>query len=208
MDLDDLRRQWQQPEAALPPLSASELDALLTQRTGGLVEKMRRNARLEMAFNVLVALAMPVVYALIDNPLYKAEAVLLLLLALGMFVHYRRKLEMLRRLTLAETNVRENLRRLCSGLREMLSFHHRITIAAGPLSLIGVYGFYVGQEMAQPGSMRMAMLLTLGGALLALGLVLHFLTVKYACWYRQRVYGQYLDRLEANLEELSTEPVV
>ena len=52
MELDDLRRQWQQPEPAAPPLAPAALNHLLAQRSGGnlVIETMRRNAWLETPF--------------------------------------------------------------------------------------------------------------------------------------------------------------
>jgi len=96
MELDDLRRQWQQPEPAAPPLNQADLNRLLAPRSDGLVERMRRNARLETVFVVLVAVAVPPLIGFADNFLLRAEAVSLFLLSLVLLAYYYRKLKMSR----------------------------------------------------------------------------------------------------------------
>lgn len=202
MELDELRRQWLQPEPAPPPLSPAELNGLLHQRSDGLVDRMRRNARLETAFSALVAAAMPVAFFLTSNVLYRVQAVAMFLLALVMLGYYFRKLAMLQRMTRPDVDVRDNLRQLCAGLRSMLEFMYRLTLASGPLSLLLMYGFVVGRELARPAGPRSGLLLGLAGALLFFGVLLQWFAIKATRWYLQRLYGQHLDRLEGLLQEL------
>ncbi|WP_201986439.1 hypothetical protein [Hymenobacter rubidus] len=202
MELDDLRRQWQQPEPAAPPLNQAALSHLLAQHSDGLVEKMRRNARLEMAFVALVAVVMPLLIGFTDTFLERAEVLSLLLLSLVLLGYYYRKLKMMRQMTQPDAHVLGNLRRLCAGLRSMLRFHYRLTLAMAPASLMLVYEYVAGKELARPGGVRTAMLLGLGAALLAAGLLLQWAVVRTTRWYLQRLYGQHLDRLEASLREL------
>ncbi|GAB3579824.1 hypothetical protein [Hymenobacter daeguensis] len=208
MELDDLRRQWQQPEPAAPPLDQAALSHLLAQRSDGLVEKMRRNARWETAYVALIAVAMPLLIGFADNFLERAEVVSLFLLALVMLGYYYRKLKMLRQMTQPDGHVLGNLRRLCAGLRSMLRFNYRLTLGTAPAALLLVYEYVVGKELSRPGGVRTALLLGLGAALLAVGLLLQWAVVRAARWYLQRLYGQHLDRLEASLRELDEpEPV-
>ena len=52
MELDDLRRQWQQPPADPPaPLDAAALTQLLARQSEGIVGKLRRSARVELYIN-------------------------------------------------------------------------------------------------------------------------------------------------------------
>ncbi|WP_210518094.1 hypothetical protein [Hymenobacter terricola] len=203
MELDDLRRQWQQPEPAAPPMNQAALSRLLAQRSDGLVEKMRRNARLETAFVALTAIAMPLIIGFADNFLERAQVVSLFLLALVLLGYYYRKLKMLRRMTRPDAHVLGNLRRLCAGLRSMLRFNYRLTLAMVPASLLLMYEYMVGKELARPGGVHTAMLLGLGAAFFVTGLLLQWAVVKATRWYLQRLYGQHLDRLEASLRELA-----
>ena len=202
MELDDLRRQWQQPDPAAPLINQAALSHLLAQRSDGLVEKMRRNARLETAFMALTAVATPLLLRFASNYLERAQLVSLFLLSLIALGYYYRKLAMLRQMTEPEGHVLGNLRRLCAGLRSMLRFNYRLTLAMAPASLLLVYEFVVGKELLRPGGVRTAMLLGLGAAMLATGLLLQWAVVKVTRWYLQRLYGQHLDRLEASLAEL------
>lgn len=202
LELDELRRQWQQPAPAdAPPLNSAELDGLLAQRSGSLVEKMQRNARLELAYNVLVGLAMPVAFFKLQNVLFKAEAVLLFVLVLVLFRYYYRKLKMLRQMMQAESNVRENLGRLCSGLRNMLRFYYRLSLWAGPWGMVLMYGFFVGQQLAR-GEHFSTKLLSMGAGMLVGGAVAQVVIVYATRLYLQRLYGRHLDHLEASLREL------
>ncbi len=209
MELDDLRRQWQQPEPAAPPLSQADLSQLLGRRSDGLVEKMRRNARLETAFVALVAVVMPLIIGFANNFLERAEVVSLFLLSLVLLGYYYRKLKMLRQMTRPDAHVLGNLRRLCAGLRSMLRFNYRLTLAMVPASLLLMYEYVVGKELARSGGVRTAVLLGLGAAFFAAGLLLQRAVVRATRWHLQRLYGQHLDRLEASLRELAEpEPAV
>ena len=203
MELDDLRRQWQQPAPAdAPPLNPAELDGLRTPRPGNLIEKMQRNARLEMAYTGLLGLATPVVFLKVPNPLIRAEAVLLLVLVLVMLRYYYRKLKMLALMLHADTNVRENLGRLCRGIREMLRFYYRLSIWAGPWTMVLMYGYHVGRALAR-GEAFSADLLSFGAGMLVGGGLVQIGIVYFTRWFQQRLYGRYLDRLEASLRELA-----
>ncbi|MDQ2770621.1 MAG: hypothetical protein M3Y54_08985 [Bacteroidota bacterium] len=206
MELDDLRRQWQQPEAAgVPAVNTAQLDQLLAGRSDGLVEQMRRNARVEMAFVALTAVAMPLLIGFAHNFLLRAQVVSLFLLALVLLGYYYRKLAMLRQMIQPEGHVLGNLRRLCAGLRSMLRFNYRLTLALPPASLLLGFEFAVGRELGRPGGVRAVQLFGVGAALLATGLLLQWAIVKGTRWYLQHLYGRHLDRLEASLREL-TEP--
>ena len=59
MELDDLRRQWQQPETTPPPVSPAQLESLLVHHSISLIEKKRRNAWVEAVLNKLAAVTLP-----------------------------------------------------------------------------------------------------------------------------------------------------
>ena len=208
MELDDLRRRWQQPDPAPSPLDPAVLNRLLAQRSDGLIEKMRRNARLEMAFSALMAVAAPVLLRFADTFLLRVQWVSLFLLALVMLGYYVRKLKLLRQLTQPDADVRAHLQRLAAGLRRLLRFNYRLTVAVAPAALLVVYEVVVSQEMTKPGGFRTGLMLVLGGVLLISGLVLTWAVKRFARWYLQRLYGQHLDRLEASLRELGDEPAL
>ena len=216
MELDEFRRRWQQT----PPtadLTETSLKQLLKHRSTSLVEKMRRNARLEAGLTVLVIMLLPayivytdIVYA--DKLPLQLWGKFMLVLAVGMLYYYYLKLGLLQRMAHAETQVRQHLSQLCAGLRQLLRFYYRLTLATGPFVLLMGLCFAVSKEYAHsrltPGYVVdwealgiMAAVMLVGGALLQVG------TVYGTRWYLQRLYGQHLDRLEASLRELGDEPL-
>ena len=203
MELDDLRRQWLRPESTSPILDQVAFNRLLSQRSDGLIERMRHNVRLEMAFSGLMAVAMPLLLRFASTYLLRVQVVSLFLLALVMLGYYFRKLKLLRQLTQPDADVRAHLQRLATGLRRLLRFNYRLTLAVGPAALLVVYEVLVGQELTRPGGFRIGLMLTLGGLLLIGGLLLARGIARFARWYLQGLYGQHLDRLEASLRELA-----
>ncbi len=202
MELDDLRRQWQQPEPPGPALDSQQLSGWLARGSGGLVAQMRRNARWEVAFTAGLAVAMAGALPILALPIYRFYAGIVLLLCLGLLYYYYRMLAVLRRMAAADGHVRGHLERLCAGLRQLLRFNYRLTLATGPVVLLSLFGFFVGRELARPGGFRSARVLAVGGALLALGAVLGAALVYVTRWYLRRLYGQHLDRLEGGLRAL------
>ena len=206
MELDDLRRQWQQPDNTPSPMSPAELGGMLTHNARGMVEKMRRNTWYEVWFTLLIVAAVPV-YAWHSwgDALLLLLAASMLLISGILLVNYYHQLQLLRRMGYPETQVRTHLAALCAGLRQRLHFYYRLTIATVPYTLFLLLGFHVGKELAHPGAFHWKFIIALGGAYAVLGAIMHFSMIYLTRWYLQRLYGQHLDRLEACLDEL-TEP--
>lgn len=207
MELDDLRRQWQRPEpAAATPLTPAALAALLARQRGGLVDKMRRNARWEMALAAVMAAGLVVALPLVRQALFRLYGGFSLLLMLGLLYYYYRLLGVLRQLAETSGSVRGHLVRLCGGLRQLLRFNYRLTLATWPTILLLIYGFFVGRLLGQAGPVRGQALALTGGILLVFGVVVQVGVVYFTRWYLQRLYGQHLDRLEGQLRELDDSP--
>ena len=211
MELDDLRRQWQQPETTPPPVSPAQLESLLAHRSTSLTEKMRRNAWVEAVLNVLVAVMLPFYIATRQSALYRMYGVAMLLLAVLMlyyyyyYYYYYRQLRLIRRMACAEGYVQAHLVAMSAGLRQLLRFYYRLTLTTGPLLLPLALGFFVGQELARPGTFRWPFVGGIAVAFLFFGAVLQVGAV-YGPLCVRRLYGQHLDRLEASLRELGDEP--
>ncbi|TGE25599.1 hypothetical protein E5K00_10540 [Hymenobacter aquaticus] len=203
MELDDLRRRWQQPTPGTPPaLPEPALHELLSRQSGTLVARMRRNARAELAFTVLMMLGLGGFLLYADKAFYQMYAVFMLLLSAAMLYYYYHKLGLLRQMDSVEGNVQGHLQRLTANLRRLLSYYYRLTLFSGPWALLLLLGFQVGQELARPEPFRWTRMGITAGAYLVLGAVLQVLAVYGTRWYMQRLYGQHLDRLEAALREL------
>ncbi|TVT38286.1 hypothetical protein FNT36_18985 [Hymenobacter setariae] len=202
MELDDLRRQWQQPEPSAAALSATQLREMLARQRDNLADKMRRNARWEMALAVLMAGLMLGGFILLHKAVYRLYTGFSLLLMLVLVYYYYRLLAMLRQMDEPSSSVRRHLVQLCAGLRQMLRFNYKLTLWVLPWTLILIYGFFTGQLLAGKAKYSWQIWALAGGILLVLGAVVQVGVVYFTRWYMQRLYGQHLDRLEGQLHEL------
>ena len=205
MELDDLRRQWQQPETSAPPVSPAELGSMLARNTGGLVEKMRRNTWYETLFTLGIVAVVPF-YAWYHWGWGKVMEMMLaasmLLISTILLVNYYQQFQLLRRMGQPETQVRVHLAALCAGLRRQLHFYYRLTVATVPYMLLMLWAFHVGKELAHPGAFHWKFILLLAVVYVVLGAIVHVAIMYATRWYLQRLYGQHLDRLETSLREL------
>lgn len=202
MELNDLRRHWQQPEPAAAALSAAQLRELLARQRGGLVDKMRRNARWEMALAVLFAVLLLVGLTRTHEVVFRLCAVFSLILMLVLVYYYYRLLAMLRQIAEPGSSVRSHLVQLCAGLRRMFRFNYKLTLWILPYMILLVYGFFTGRLLAGKATYTWQTLVLAGCIVLVLGGVIQVGIVYVTRWYMQRLYGQHLDRLEGQLQEL------
>ena len=204
MQLDDLRQSWLNPPGELAPISTTQLDKLLANRHG-LVEKMRRNARWETAFSALFTLVGPIVWAMNTAMLYKVFGAIILLVGTGMLYYYYRMFAVLNQMRLVEGNVRGHLQQMAAGMRTLMRFYYRLTLVMSPLMMLFNFGFFLSLELGRPAPLRWPVLLEMAGISVVAALVMQVLAVYVTRWFMQRLYGQHLDRLEANLTELRDE---
>jgi hypothetical protein len=205
MQLEDLRQGWLNPPESVAPINSAQLEKLLANRPG-LVSKMRRNARWEVALTVVIMVGPAFLWGAAPTSLYKSYLVLSLVVGLGLLYYYYRLLGVLNRMELVEGNVRSHLQQLAASLRALLRFYYRLSLAMGPLTMVMNFGYFLGLEVARPGLFRWEKLLSVAGILLVAGILIQVMAVYGTRWVIQRLYGQHLDRLEANLHELSDEP--
>ena len=203
MELDDLRRQWQQPEADVPPLlTARDLDAFAKSRAAGLVETMRRNAWLEMIVTVLLCVGVAVGLALLQDKFGLLYCATLLTLGVLSLLIYGQLLHTLRQMDEPTGSVHQHLATLAHGMRHLLRFYYRLTLTAVLLTSLTLYGFMLWQ-MANRGELgrwpKTGIITALFGVIFV---VTQLSTVHFTRWYLQRLYGQHLDRLESQLREL------
>jgi hypothetical protein len=205
MELDDLRRQWRQPEPASEPLTLStvELRQLLAQQSDSIVAKLRRNARLEMATNyALLPLSLAVAW-LAPVLWVRLWGGLLGLIALVCIFYFHRKLGLLRSMSDPTGNLRAHLLRLTTGLRALIRFYYRLTLAMVPLVclLMGVMALTSTTKAVTPTKVWV-----IGAVLAVLCAVLYLPTAHTTKRYLHWLYGQHLDRLEGQLRELNDGP--
>lgn len=206
MELDDLRRQWQRPEPVAPiAFTAVEWQALAARQRGGLIEKMRRNTYWEAVVGLGIIAPFLIISMLMSHKtLSTLYAGAMTVLAVVMAYYYYQVLAILRRLTETTGSVRGHLERLYGGLRQLLRFYYRLSLATGPVLLTLIFCFMLGKELVRPAGFRPSLMVALGIALLFFGSLLQIAAVYGTRWWVQRLYGQHLDRLEGQLRELDT----
>lgn len=201
MELDDLRRQWRQPEpvAESTTLGAAELARLIARQSGSIIAKLRRNARREMLINYALLPISLAVAGLAPVGWVRLFGGILALLALVCIFYFHRKLKLLRSMSDPAGDLRGYLLLLTSGLRALIRFYYRLTLAMVPVSclLMGVMALTTTKAAVTPQKIWLI------GALLvvlccATCLPVAHTTRRYLHW----LYGQHLDRLESQLREL------
>ena len=204
MELDDLRRQWQQPAPAEAPsaMDASALAALLARGSRSPVSHMCRNVWLEIGFVTVCVLVCLVLLPFTHDALTRTLLGWLIVVCLSSGIYYRRQLAVLRSLSDASGALREHVARQLSSLRGLVKLYYRATLFSMPWTLLLSLGFYVCKALARPGPFPWSRLGLLAGAMLIAGSLLQLGVVQVTRWYLQRLYGQHLDRLEASLREL------
>jgi hypothetical protein len=204
MELDDLRRQWQQPPTDAPaPLDAAALTRLLAQQSDNIVERLRRSARLELYINIGVLVGALALAGLAQALWLRVFGGVLAAIGGVCIVYLYRKLHLLRRMDDPAGDLRAHLLRLDGGLRTLIRFYYRFTLAMLPV------GGLMNVLMVVSTSKHDIVLTSGFGIALVVGLVLVLPALLYlpvasvTKKYLQRLYGQHLDRLEASLHELA-----
>lgn len=206
MELDDLRRQWQQsvPAAAPPVLDAAAVARLLAVGSASPVAKMRRNVWVEIGIAVVCLLGCVGAAITAHDTYYLTMAAWLGLVCALSGLYFRRKLLLLRSLGDASGGaVREYVQQQLHQLRSLVALYYRATMWSIPVSL-GIAMLFIGGRIAQQfsGQKLLVGLGILGACCAVLGIVTYWLMGRFTRWYLQRLYGQHLDRLEGLLREL------
>jgi hypothetical protein len=128
---------------------------------------------------------------------------LLGLLALVCIFYFHRKLGLLRRMSDPASDLRAHLLRLTTGLRSLIRFYYRLTLAMIPLVclLMGVMTLTSTTKAVTPTKIWV-----IGALLAVLCVVLYLPTAHTTKRYLHWLYGQHLDRLENQLRELNDGP--
>ena len=199
MELDDLRRHWQQAPAA-PQVPPAEMRQLLRQQSTNLIAKMRRSVWVEIVATAVLAL-LPLLF--LHKEAFQRLYLGVIVLMVSIFgYYYARQLSLLKQMARADVSIRGHLQTLSAGLRHLLRFYYHLTLWVGPATLLLVLGYYVAKELGRAAGPRWPQLGIVVSLVLVLGVVFQFGIIYFTRWYLQRLYGRHLDRLEGQLREL------
>ncbi len=208
MELADLRQQWQQPSLAdaPTPLNAVALNQLLARQSDSILEKLRRSARLELYLNSGLLLGSLALVGLARVFWVRVFGGVLVVLGLVCVAYLLRKLHLLRRLEGPVDDLRAHLRRLSSGLRSLIRFYYRLTLAMLPVSgvinaLMAFSQFKRGLSLTSPFGIALVV-----GFVVVMPALLYLPAAAATRRYLQYLYGRHLDQLETALRELD-EPI-
>lgn len=204
MELDELRRQWRQPDG--PPILPLNLRGPFRQRSRSPIDKMRRSAWREMIGLALSLLGSVAALLLGADTYVRFMSIWMIISCLLMGFYFRRKLMLLARLSRIDQPLRGYVAQQLSSLRSLIKLYYQATMWSLAISLgiglgigLGLTAERISQRLAGP------LLLGLGKLLAYYGLfggLSYWVLRSFITWYLQHFYGQYLDRLEGQLREL------
>ena len=204
MQLDDLRRTWQHSlsPAIEPPIDERALTDIISRQSDGPVDRLRRNARIEVVLNLCVILGSLALIGFSPKPIWRLLGLQLVFISLICLYYLYRKLRLLQGMTEHEGDLRGHLIRITTGIRSLVHFYYNFSLALTPVALLS--GFLMGvfyREVPRSPFSSTKFALGLGG-LIVTGAAFYWVISRFTRWYLQRLYGQHLDRLESLLREL------
>jgi hypothetical protein len=210
MELDDLRRQWQQQPGgpSQPDLTTLKLQAMLANQPDTPVSELLRNAQRDQRLIFLMVILNVGNFTMLSRRFTHGGPLTLLYVALALMIvviswfAYRQR-QLIRRLQLADGTTAGYLRATLAQLRSFI--HTKLYIKLAFLTMITFilgYGSY--------DSLRHSLQTGLNPLLVVLGVGV-FLGIMAAALYagqrRQQLrYGRHLDQLEGALRELEEKP--
>ncbi|OUJ73177.1 hypothetical protein [Hymenobacter crusticola] len=204
MELDDLRQRWrQQPTEPTPPLTSEAMQAYLNQAANSPLLRIRRNARYEAIFTLLLLPVTAGVLLFVRETYPRVMALWLMLVCVGLLYYFYHKLRALDQLRPTAQALQQQVIQQTAGLRHLVQIYYRFTM----LTLVGTFGIGLVMQALrfarnEYGLKLAGMLIVLLAAYALIGWFTYGLMRRFTHWYLQRLYGQHIDRLEAVLREL------
>jgi glucan phosphoethanolaminetransferase (alkaline phosphatase superfamily) len=202
MELDDLKNTWKrvtEAEKQHYEVSENALHQMIKQQSSSLTDKMLRSFYGEMAlvavcFLIVVFAPLPWYFRLITLVIL----ILLFLPFIKPFVRFYRLLKNFGQHPVEDLH--QTLRRQVDMVRQYLQWYRRLNLILTPIVGFGViwailYFYWIEKIITEFSTT--VLLVTLG---LSVGYAL--LCIPLVNWYINKLYGQYLDKLNACLEEL------
>lgn len=192
MELDNLRRQWQQ-QAAQPAASPS-LTALLTARDQGPVAHMWRRVWIEAGTAVLAYLGLVTVVLYCQLPPVALLLGVFTLMALALGYCHLRKIQVLRQLRRHDAGLYQHVGQQVASLRQLTRLHYWVSMTTA-LAMLLIMTYWAALSPLPHTPSRLAWLALQTPVSL---IITHFI-VRY---HLRSYYGRPIEELAASLQEL------
>jgi len=202
MDLDTLKKSWQELELEYKGVDKRHLKEMVTSNSKTVLAKIRQNMFIDILSGIVAIVAVFAIVVFLQNSSISIIGLVLAgtLLAALVGLAYPRFYRSSKQESLS-SNIRTSLEQNIASLEKDLRFYKRLNNYLYPLAVLT--GLLIDQNTLDYLQNKMAgndIRFVVIAALLALALFpLYQLMVK---WWSGRMYGRYIDRLKIMLNEL------
>jgi hypothetical protein len=203
MELEDLKKIWQQSKSSFRTKPEAELATMLRGNSSSLVDKLKRNVWFELVFTLFAGVALLVYALMLPSGALKWTSVSILFLFVAYSVYYVKKILLLNKFHAADENLKTNLEKLIANLGSYLQFYKQSYTLLYPIYFaLGLLfaGLETGSDRFFEKISEARTILYLCG----MGTVLYFLSTWFTSWYLKKLYGDHLRKLNAVLTDLTS----
>jgi hypothetical protein len=201
MELEDLKKIWQQNKSNFRLKPEAELATMLRGNSTSLVDKLKRNVWFELVLTLIAGIALLVYALMLPSGALKWTSVSILFLFVGYSVYYIKKILLLNRFQPGEENLKSNLEKLIANLTSYLQFYKQSYTLLYPVYFaLGLLfaGLETGSDRFFERLSNVRTILYLVG----MGTVFYFLCMSFTSWYLKKLYGNHLHKLNMVLSDL------
>jgi hypothetical protein len=204
MELDDLKKIWQENRGQFLPKQEAELISMMRGNSTSIVEKLKKSVWFELVFTAVAGIALLVYAVMLPSGALKFTSISFLFVFVGYSLYYIKKILLLNRFNPVEGNLRESLGKLILNLESHLTFYKQsYTILYPVFFLLGL--LFVAVESGADRFLERLSEPKVILSLVLMGAALLFLSTWFASWYLKKLYGNYLDNLRSVLTDLQRE---
>ncbi|QDK79509.1 hypothetical protein EXU85_13205 [Spirosoma sp. KCTC 42546] len=210
MELDEFKALYQSRFEQVPQKSGADLEDMLRRRSSSAVERILRNLLWEVGAAFVIVLGLAFVMATWSSNIFRWLGLGVVLLSLVQVIAFSWQYQQLKaQLSRATGSVRHHLQDTVGIVSRFVRLYYRYCMRLIPVGMVvgGLLGGYAGVTgnttdpalAALPENSGLVFLL--GSLVLAVALAIG--TYFMLTWYIQRLYGRYLDELNACLRDLT-----
>lgn len=207
IELEDLKNIWKDnidSKIDAQRLEQDKIKALLSQQSTNIIDKLRRNLKIEIAlfFICLVLIACVPLY-FTNKEVTILCAVVLVFIFIPYFIYYIRKYRELKRFYSYDRDIKTSLKELVTQLEKYLNIYFWGSLLLTPISGF-LSGFAILYQMKALGFLVYFDAFSSGTLSLILSFALLLTLISYPVmkWYIRKLYGQHLEKLKGCLKEL------